>query len=61
MITSGYSHFSHDHKYMDVARINLLHKIWCNIQKNDHMMATYKLVGIGKLYLHSCDASKEEV
>jgi hypothetical protein len=28
-------------KNMAVTRINLLHKIWCNIQKNDHMMATY--------------------
>jgi hypothetical protein len=27
-------------KNMDVTRINLLHKIWCNIQKNDNMMAT---------------------
>jgi hypothetical protein len=27
-------------KNMDVTRINLLHKIWCNMQKNDHMMAT---------------------
>jgi hypothetical protein len=27
-------------KNMAVTRINLLHKIWCNIQKNDHMMAT---------------------
>jgi hypothetical protein len=25
---------------MNVTRINLLHKMWCNIQKNDHMMAT---------------------
>jgi hypothetical protein len=28
-------------KNMDVTRINLLDKMWCNIQKNDHMMATY--------------------
>jgi hypothetical protein len=27
-------------KIRDVLRINLLHKIWSNIQKNDHMMAT---------------------
>jgi hypothetical protein len=27
---------------MDVTRINLLHKMWCNIQKNDHMMATFE-------------------
>jgi hypothetical protein len=26
---------------MDVTRINMLHKMWCNIQKNDHMMATF--------------------
>jgi hypothetical protein len=32
-----YSHFSHDR----ITRINLLHKMWCNIQKNDHLMATY--------------------
>jgi hypothetical protein len=29
-------------KNTDVTRINkLFHKIKCNIQKNDHMMATY--------------------
>jgi hypothetical protein len=27
-------------KNMAVTRINLLHQIWCNIQKHDHMMAT---------------------
>jgi hypothetical protein len=27
-------------KNMDVTRINLFHKMWCNIQKNGHMMAT---------------------
>jgi hypothetical protein len=27
-------------KNMDVTRINMLYKIWCTIQKNDHMMAT---------------------
>jgi hypothetical protein len=27
-------------KNMAVTRINLLHKIWCNIQKNYHMMTT---------------------
>jgi hypothetical protein len=28
-------------KYMEVTRINLLDKIWCNIKKNDQMMAPY--------------------
>jgi hypothetical protein len=31
-------------KNMDVTRINLLHKMLCNIQKNDHMMATLELM-----------------
>jgi hypothetical protein len=31
-------------KNMDVTRINLLHNIWCNIQKNDHMMAPIQVL-----------------
>jgi hypothetical protein len=31
-------------KNMAVTGIYLLHKIWCNIQKNDHMIATIALI-----------------
>jgi hypothetical protein len=42
--------FSHDRKKMAVTGIYLLHKIWCNIQKKDHMIAT--LVPYHTNYFH---------